>query len=65
MDEADGVIPADMLTTPTSNNPPWTAAVPFPLELMRRLDVLAAEIGAVNPDVPILGTVAFGESEPH
>jgi hypothetical protein len=53
MDEADGVIPADMLITPTSNNPSWKEAVLLSPELMRRLDMLADEIGAVDPDVPI------------
>lgn len=65
MDEADNVISADMPTTPAGNDPSWTATVPIPPELIRRLEVLTDEIGTVNPDASILGPVALGVSEPH
>lgn len=61
MDEVNGVVPTDMLTKPACNNPSWTTVVPLPPELMRCLNMLADEIGAVNPDAPILGPVVLGE----
>ncbi|MDN3563529.1 hypothetical protein ACFQY5_39620 [Paeniroseomonas aquatica] len=48
-----------------SDDPVWAAAVPFPPGLVRRLEALAAEIGMVDLDTPIVVPVALGESEPH
>lgn len=39
--------------------------MPFPPGLVRRLEALAAEVGMVDLDTPIVGSVALGESEPH
>lgn len=50
---------------PAGDDPAWTAAVPFPPGLVRRLEVLAAEVGAVAPDAPIVGPVTLGESGTH
>lgn len=50
---------------PAGDDPVWTAAVPLPSGLLRRLRALTAEIGAVDLSAPILGPVALGESGLH
>lgn len=50
---------------PADDDPVWTAAVPFPLRLLRRLEALAAEIGPVDLDTPIASPMALGESGEH
>ena len=63
----DGTAPeeAPTGTEPTDNDPLWATAVPFPPELVRRLDALAAKVGVVDPNTPIIGPVTLGESEAH
>lgn len=50
---------------PTGDNLVWEAAVPFPPELVSRLEALAAEVGAVDLDAPIVDPVTLGESDMH
>lgn len=47
------------------DDPVWAAVVPLPPGLVRPLEALAAEVGMVDLDTPIVGPVALGESEPH
>lgn len=47
------------------NDPAWAAAVPFPPGLVRRLETLATEVGAVDLSASIVGPVTLDESGPH
>ena len=50
---------------PADDDPVWAAAVPFPPGLVRRLEALAAEVGAVDFNAPIVGPVTLDESGLH
>ncbi len=43
----------------------WAAVIPLPSGLVRRLEALAAEVGAMDPGAPNVGPVALGELGPH
>lgn len=47
------------------DNSMWAAALPFPPGLVRRLEVLVADVGALNIDAPIVGPVALNEAGPR